>query len=68
MTTPSGLPGERRFQVIWWWREWRDWRPWFEVWRPDPDSDWRYIYRWSMTFGPLEVRRWETDLKPGVAP
>ena len=60
----NGSRWSRHFQVVWWWGC-RDWRPWFEVWRPDPGSDWRYIYRWRVTFGPLEIRRWETDLHLG---
>jgi len=51
----------RHFQVIWWWCEWRDWRPWFVVSRPTGNL--RYIYRWSVSFGPLEIRRWEDKLK-----
>ena len=53
---------ERRYQVMWFNTGWREW-PWIKRYT-FPDSDLRYIYRWVLWIGPLEIRRWETELKP----
>jgi len=45
--------GTKSFQLIWW-----GWR----VWRFNGRKPFRYglsrIYMWSMSVGPLEIRRW----------
>lgn len=44
-----------RFQVIWWREDW--WKLWWSCWKATGSL--RFIYRWSWSFGPLEIRRWE---------
>ena len=58
-------PPKNRFQFVWWGslaRHWY-WRPFFV--RLDPKkTSMAYIYRWWAGWGPLEIRRWETERKP----
>lgn len=46
----------KRYQFVWW--GWREIERGWGFWRPDPDDGFNYIYRWSLTIGPLEIRRW----------
>ena len=41
-----------RFQFVWWWPEWRGVR--FRRF----EESWALIYRWSVTLGFVELRRW----------
>ncbi len=44
----------KRYQLVWW--QWGDWyfRPWPEPWT----GSMALIYEWSISLGPLEIRKW----------
>lgn len=46
----------RLLQFVWWGGEREYWSFGLRRW----NDTWRYIYRWSMCLGPVELRRWET--------
>ena len=51
----------KRFQFCWFLPDWWMW-PWIAF-RREQNGSWRFIYRWYLWLGPLEVRRWST-LRP----
>lgn len=44
-----------RFQIMWWWHP----RGWYLGWSRPPSPGLRLVYRWMLSLGPLEIRRWE---------
>lgn len=47
---------QSRFQFVFWFPTWIG----FKLWKPPASSSWRFIYRWELSLGFFEIRRWET--------
>ena len=55
---PVPVGTKERFQWVWFSPEWYYW-PWVAF-CTFPKSNFRFIYRWVLILGPIEIRRWET--------
>ena len=55
--------GTRRYQLVLWWAAYlkRPWRVWPRFVLISPTLALSKIYRWSLTVGPFEIRRWSDD-------